>query len=110
MHIIARPAINEAIKRHPDAANWLNAWWRVAGSQRWENLQAVHEIYPATDQVDCCLVFNARGNRYRLICRVTYANQWQRGTVLVKHFLTHAEYDKQNWKKIADDKHHDGLR
>ncbi len=27
MHIIARPAINQAIRRHADAANWLNAWW-----------------------------------------------------------------------------------
>ncbi len=99
MHIIARPAINQAIRRHPDAANWLNAWWKVAGGQRWRSLLEVRALYPATDQVDCCLVFNVRGNKYRLICRVTYANQWQRGTLLVKHFLTHAEYDRDAWKE-----------
>jgi len=26
-------------------------------------------------------------------------NQWQQGTLLVKHFLTHAEYDQDDWKK-----------
>jgi mRNA-degrading endonuclease HigB of HigAB toxin-antitoxin module len=75
MHIIARPAINQAIRRHADAANWLNAWWKVAGGQRWRSLLEVRA------------------------CRVTYANQWQRGTLLVKHFLTHAEYDRQDWKE-----------
>jgi mRNA-degrading endonuclease HigB of HigAB toxin-antitoxin module len=59
----------------------------------------VRRAYPAADQVDCCLVFDARGNRYRLICRVTYANQWQRGTLLVKHFLSHAEYEGNRWRK-----------
>jgi mRNA interferase HigB len=99
MHTIARPTLNAAMKRHPSAAAWLKHWWKVAGTERWQNLQAVRGAYPATDQVDCCLVFDVRGNRYRLICQVTYANQWQRGTLLVKHFLTHAEYDKDAWQE-----------
>ena len=98
MHIIARPAIEEAIGRHADAATWLRNWWRVASAERWGSLADVRATYPATDQVECCLVFDSRGNTYRLICRVTYANEWQRGTLLVKRFLTHAEYDRGNWK------------
>ena len=99
MHIIARPAIDRAIRRHPNAAPWLRRWWKVASLQQWQNLQAVRTAYPATDQVHCCIVFNVKGNKYRLICRVTYANPWQRGTLLVKHFLSHAEYDKEDWKE-----------
>lgn len=49
-------------------------------------------------QVGSCLVFNVCGNNYRLICGVTYANAWARGTLYVKHFLTHADYDKGKWK------------
>lgn len=26
---------------------------------------------------------------------MSYANEWADGTLLVKHFLTHAEYDKK---------------
>jgi len=99
MHILARPAINRAAKTYPDAAGWLNRWWQVAGSQRWRSLEEVRAVYAMADQVDCCLVFNVRGNKYRLICRVSYANQWQRGTLLVKHLMTHAEYDKGHWRK-----------
>ena len=99
MHIIARPAISEAARRHADASDWLNAWWKVASLARWESLHEVRQQYPSADQVGSCLVFDACGNRYRLICRVTYANEYQRGTLLVKHFLTHAEYDRDTWKR-----------
>lgn len=99
MHIISRRGIDAAIKRHPDAADWLNAWWSRASLARWESLHDVRRDYAAVDQVQRCLIFNVRGNRYRFICRVTYARQWTRGTLFVKHFLTHAEYDKDPWIK-----------
>jgi mRNA interferase HigB len=99
MHIIARPAISEAQRRHPDAADWLDGWWQGAGNAAWAKLADVRRHYPDTDQVGQCLIFNVRGNNYRLICRVTYANQWTKGTLLFRHFLTHAEYDKNKWCK-----------
>ena len=99
MHVIARPAIRAAARRHADAATWLENWWAVACRARWENLHDVRHNYASTDQVDCCLVFNCRGNRYRLIARVTFADQYQRGTLLVKHFMTHAEYDRNAWRR-----------
>lgn len=99
MHVIARRAIADAIQRHPDAANWLNRWWQDANRARWENLNDVRVNYPSADQVKRCLIFDARGNHYRLICRVSYANEWQRGTLLIRHFLTHAEYDEGYWKR-----------
>ena len=99
MHVIARSLIEQAARTHPDAASWLRSWWIVANRARWESLADVRKAYAAADQVDCCLLFDARGNRYRLVCRVSYANEWQRGTVLVKHFLTHTEYDRNLWRK-----------
>jgi mRNA interferase HigB len=99
MHVISRPAIQQAIQRHPDAAGWLEKWWQNANQERWESLQGVRALYPAADQVDCCLIFNACGNKYRLIVRVSFANPWTGGTLLIKHFLTHAEYDKNEWRK-----------
>ncbi len=98
MNVISRPAIDKTIRRYPDVANWLNNWWRVAKAERWESIYDVRAAYSQTDQVGCCLVFNVRGNRYRLIVRVGYANQWSGGTLWIKHFLTHAEYDKNEWK------------
>ena len=99
MHVISRPAIAAAIARHPDAAGWIESWWVLASKTRWESLHDVRTVYPSADPVGRCLVFNACGNKYRLVVGVKYADDVQRGTLWVKHFLTHAEYDKQLWKK-----------
>lgn len=99
MNVISRRTIAQAIQAHPDAADWLTKWWQNANRERWGSLADVRSVYPATDQVGGCLVLNVRGNRYRLIVRVSYANPWSNGTLFVKHFLTHAEYDKGQWKK-----------
>jgi mRNA interferase HigB len=39
-------------------------------------------------------VINIKGNRYRLIVSIDYEEQ----VVYYKYFLTHAEYDKEQWK------------
>jgi len=97
MHVMARPAISAAKTKHRDAADWLDAWWVMANKARWTKLDEVRSDYPATDQVGGCLVFDVKGNTYRLICGVVYAGMC-RGRLYVKHFLTHAEYDKEKWK------------
>lgn len=97
MHIIARPAIEEAKRRYPNASSWLDCWWTIASKAAWTRLSDVRMTYRDADEVGQCLVFNACGNDYRLICRMTYKNQWADGTLLVKHFLTHADYDKNHW-------------
>lgn len=98
MNVINRPAIVAAIGRHPAAENWLNAWWRVARSQQWASLHDVRAVYPAADQVGGCLVFNAPQGR-RLTVGVIWADDTKNGTLFIKHYLTHAEYDKNQWKQ-----------
>ena len=70
MNVISRRTIVDAGMRHPDAESALAAWYKVARQDRWESLHDVQAVLPFTDQVDCCLVFNVCGNKYRLICRV----------------------------------------
>ena len=99
MHIIARPAIDAAKQLYPNASAWLDGWWLEASKATWTRLADVRMAYASADEVGQCLVFNACGNDYRLICRVSYANKWANGTMLVKHFLTHADYSKEKWRK-----------
>ncbi len=40
-------------------------------------------------------VFNVSGNSFRLVTEIFYKDQ----TILIRHVLTHAEYDKGEWKK-----------
>jgi mRNA interferase HigB len=39
-------------------------------------------------------VFNIKGNKYRLILDIDYEEQ----VAYFKYFLTHAEYNKEQWK------------
>jgi mRNA interferase HigB len=54
----------------------------------------IRQIYRDADAVGNFVVFNIKGNNYRLIVGIDYADQ----TVYFKYFLTHAEYDKDKWK------------
>ncbi len=93
----------QAMADHP--AGRPISWNRRAESgnhhrrEQWGNLQHVREAYPQTDQVGSCLVFDVKGNAYRLIAGVRYASMTRGGTLFVKHFLTHAEYARDDWKK-----------
>jgi mRNA interferase HigB len=102
MNIIATHAIRQYQADYPDAASALDSWLEVAGKSQWRTFNEVLETYASADQVGSCLVFNIRGNKYRLICGVCYANRWVRGTLFVKHFLTHAAYDKDTWKRDCE--------
>ena len=97
MHVIARPAIERAKQQHPVCGNWLDNWWRTAGRAVWRSLDDVRGDYSSADHVGGCLVFDAPGAR-RLICNVHYANDDRQGTLYVRNFLTHAEYDRETWK------------
>ncbi len=77
----------------------LDAWYRTAKSAKWNSLREVRQTYPSADGVPVrekvLTVFNIGGNHFRLIAGINYATQ----TIFIKYVLTHAEYDKGDWKK-----------
>ena len=100
MTIFGQPIINRFVAKHADARAWLATWVDVAREARWQNLMEVRQQYPSTDGVkpssgEIVTVFNVKGNEYRMISRLDYGQQF----VQVLELLTHAEYDKQAWKR-----------
>ena len=71
----------------------------MAKSAKWKNLEEIRQTYSSVDGVPVgekvYTVFNILGNSFRLITEIFYDDQ----VILVRHVLTHAEYDKGNWKK-----------
>jgi mRNA interferase HigB len=98
MNVISRPKIDKAIQRHPGAEKWLNAWWQTAKRERWTSLDEVRKVYRSADQVGGCLIFDAP-DACRLIVGVIWADEMKNGPLFVKHYMTHAEYDKKSWIK-----------
>jgi mRNA interferase HigB len=99
VHVISRKAVNRWAQKFPDAAGALKAWLRNARIATWQNIADVRAIYPHADPVkvqsgNIVVVFNIRGNRYRLITAIHYNRQ----VIYTQLFLTHAEYSKDRWK------------
>jgi mRNA interferase HigB len=77
----------------------LEIWYRSAKKAKWKTLEDVRKTWPSADGVTVgektYTVFNIGGNKFRLIVKIEYEMQ----RLYIKHVLTHAEYDKENWKK-----------
>lgn len=101
MRVISRARLREFWRRHPDAEPWLAAWFRNAEKATWRDVQDVRKLYRHADgvRVDCssgtltATVFNVKGNKYRMITLIRYP-----AVVYIKDVLTHAEYDRYDWK------------
>jgi len=95
MHVISFKRIREFFFTHRDAEGSLTAWYRTVKKANWQNVAELKRTYPTADLVGRYMVFNIRGNKYRLIARVVYRSQ----TVFVVGVLTHEEYDLGKWKE-----------
>jgi mRNA interferase HigB len=77
----------------------MGIWDVVVAEAEWRNILDVRLEYPPADGIRLesgmvITVFNVRGNEYRLLTHIDYANQ----LVHALDLLTHAEYDKAQWK------------
>jgi mRNA interferase HigB len=72
----------------------LDNWHKVASKATWGNLIEVQEVFPKAEAVGNFTVLNIKGNNYRLIVSIDYEQQ----LIYIKYILTHAEYDKEQWK------------
>ena len=100
MRIIHGGTVKAWAAQHPDAAEALSAWLKNASQASWQSLASVREVYPHADPVivgsrRTVVVFNIRGNRYRLVTAIHYNRQ----VVYTLKFMTHAEYSKNRWKE-----------
>ena len=95
MHILKKSTLLEFAKKHPDAKNAILSWYRAVEEISVGNVFELRKIFPGADPVLHYTVFNIRGNRYRLVTVIRYDRQ----RVYIVDFLTHAEYDKNRWKR-----------
>jgi mRNA interferase HigB len=94
MHVISFKILREYAENHADCEEALNNWYKIANKVKWSNLVEVQQVFPKAEAVGNFTVFNIKGNKYRLIVSIDYEGQ----LIYIKYILTHAEYDKDNWK------------
>jgi mRNA interferase HigB len=69
----------------------FQAWLVIVDHTKWNTPEDVKAAYPkASILKGGRVVFNIKGNDYRLIARI----QYQAGVIAIRLFGTHAEYDR----------------
>ena len=93
MRIIALATLREFWRKHPDAETPLRAWYVDAEHANWRtpaDIKAAHRN--ASFVANGRVVFNIKGNAYRLVAAVHY----NRGLMFVRFVGTPADYDRIN--------------
>jgi mRNA interferase HigB len=94
MHLISAGKLKEASASYPDVKEVIKSFYKKVEKSTWQNLIDVQQDYRDAEAVGEFTVFNIKGNKYRLILDINYIDQ----LAYFKYFLTHAEYDKEQWK------------
>ena len=91
MRVFSRKTLVEFWTKHVDAEQSLKSWFSEAEKARWKTPTDIKRLYPsASFLADNRVVFNIKGNTYRLIVKINY----DYGQVFVRFVGTHAQYDK----------------
>lgn len=103
MRIIARRALREFVegrsgyKDHSALKAALDAWFDEVRKARWSGAADVKRSYATASIISADrIVFNIKGNDYRLVAAVDF----DKGIVWIKWIGTHNDYDKVNVKKV----------
>ncbi len=93
MRVIALRTLREFWELNADSAAPLRAWYHEADRAEWDSPAAVKAKYRnASILGDNRVVFNIKGNDYRLVVKIHY----DRRVVYIRFIGTHAQYDRIN--------------
>jgi len=89
--IFAKSTLTEYWEVHPDSAQYLKTWYDTAMNSDWKTPSDVNGSYASASILkDSRIVFNIKGNSYRLVVKFNFEKQW----VFIRFIGTHEEYDR----------------
>lgn len=95
MHLVGLVKLDDFKRAHADARGPLDAWRVEVEHAKWAGPQDIKNRYPsASFLAENRVIFNVKGNTYRLVVKARYQN----GLVLIEWVGTHAEYDKKSFQ------------
>jgi mRNA interferase HigB len=97
VRIIARRVLREFWQQRPAAEEPLLSWYREVEKEDWDTPAKVKEKYRNASVIgDNRVVFNIKGNDYRLVVKINYAYR----VVYIRFVGTHAEYDEIDAEEV----------
>lgn len=97
VNVVSRKTLTEFYQSYSDATEPLETWYKVCRRAEWHNFNEVKLAYPSADWIgDDRVVFNIKGNKYRLVARFSFRYK----SIQIKWIGTHSGYDKIDVLKI----------
>ena len=95
MRVLNLKLVHDFQDEHACARNTVQCWLAEAKEASWKTSSDIKDRFSTASFLpDNIVIFNLKGNSYRLEIQVAYETQ----TIFVKWVGTHAEYDKRNKK------------
>ena len=97
MRIIAKSTLREYWKTNKDSEQALLSWYKMSTKAKWQNFNEVKMQFGTCKIIGSDrIVFKIKGNKYRLIIKISFDNQ----LIWIRFIGTHSEYDSINAKQI----------
>jgi len=96
VRVIAKSTLRAFWERFPDAEGPLLAWFREVEKEHWGSPADVKRKYRHASIVGDRVVFNIKGNNYRLVIRINYEFE----VAYVRFVGTHEEYDEIDVREV----------
>lgn len=93
---MAKRTLREFWEHYPNAEEPLLAWYREVVREDWDTPAKVKAKYRSVSFVGDRVVFNIKGNDYRLVVWINYPYRM----VYVRFVGTHAEYDAVDIEEV----------
>ena len=94
MEILGKGKLEQFRRKHPYSRKALTRWIADVEREDWQTPQDIKAVYQSADFLaGNRVIFNIRGNHFRLIAVVVYAA----GRLIIEWVGTHAEYDKKSF-------------
>lgn len=94
MRLFNLPLLDQYKKDHADIRGQLDAWRSDVERDTWQTSQDIKRRYKSADFLaNNRVIFNIKGNSYRLVVQVRYRG----GMVVIEWIGTHAEYSKKKF-------------
>jgi mRNA interferase HigB len=97
LRVIAKKILRDFWAKYPDCEQQLKSWYKETENATWKNPNELKRDYPSASVLEKNrIVFNIKGNNYRLIVKINYQYQ----IVWIRFIDTHVQYDKIDAIKI----------
>lgn len=97
VRVVSRKTLVDYYNKHKETKSQLEAWFHEVKKAEWNTPQDVKEKYGSASIIgNNRVVFNIKGNKYRLVTEINY----QMKIIRIRFLGSHKEYNKINAEEI----------